>query len=136
MNTDTSPTSLRVERIISNLLRWGVFVSLILLTAGTALCFIRSGDYGCAGGTAADFQRLLTEHHTPLPPLHDTLQGLLQFQGGAILLCGLILLIATPVLRVAISIVAFACEKDRAFVAITTVVLLLLILSFVLGKAG
>jgi uncharacterized membrane protein len=37
------------------------------------------------------------------------------------------------VLRVAVSILAFAVERDRRYVAITSIVLLLLILSFVLG---
>jgi uncharacterized membrane protein len=134
----TSPqlsASLRVNRIISNLLRWGVAASLILLTLGTVLCFLRSGDYGCAGGTADDFHRLL-QQQTPPPPLSGLLAGLLQLQGGAIVLCGLFLLIATPVLRVAVSIVAFGCERDWPFVAITAIVLALLILSFALAKGG
>ena len=49
---------------------------------------------------------------------------------------GLLLLIATPVARVAFSIVAFALEGDRLYVAITAVVLALLVLSFAVGAAG
>ena len=49
---------------------------------------------------------------------------------------GLLLLIATPVARVAASIVLFARERDFTFVIITTTVLLLLLLSFVLGATG
>lgn len=49
---------------------------------------------------------------------------------------GLLLLIATPVARVAASIVLFARERDITFVIITTTVLVLLLLSFVLGAAG
>ena len=135
MSDSLPPASIRVDRLISNLLRWGVFVSLVLLAVGTVLCFVRSADYGCAGGTADDFHRLLAQHHLP-PPLHGLLEGLFQLEGGAIVLCGLILLIATPVLRVAVSIVAFAIEKDWAFVIITALVLLFLILSFALGKGG
>ena len=135
MNTPSS-TSFRVELIISELLRWGVFLSLVLLIVGTILCFVRTCDYGQAGGTAADFHRLLAQRHAPPVTLHATMAGFFHLQGEALLLCGLLLLIATPVLRVAVSIVAFACEKDRAFVLITTVVFLLLLLSFALGKAG
>ncbi|MEI8233426.1 MAG: DUF1634 domain-containing protein [Verrucomicrobiota bacterium] len=138
MSAPSSPTpsAFRVELIISELLRWGVAMSLVLLTAGTILCFVRTCDYGQAGGTAADFHRLLAQRHAPPATLHATVRGILRLQGEALLLSGLFLLIATPVLRVAVSIVAFACEKDRAFVCITTVVLLLLLLSFALGKAG
>jgi uncharacterized protein len=42
---------------------------------------------------------------------------------------GLLLLIATPVVRVAVSVIAFVVECDRKFVVITLVVLLLLLFS-------
>jgi uncharacterized membrane protein len=51
-------------------------------------------------------------------------------------MAGLLLLIATPVLRVAVSVLAFVYQRDRTFVIITSVVLTLLLASFVLGKAG
>jgi uncharacterized membrane protein len=51
-------------------------------------------------------------------------------------MAGLLLLIATPVLRVAVSILAFVYQRDRAFVAITSIVLALLLTSFVLGRGG
>ena len=46
-----------------------------------------------------------------------------------------VLLIATPVMRVAVSIVAFLIERDWIFVIVTSFVLAMLILSFFLGKA-
>jgi uncharacterized membrane protein len=51
-------------------------------------------------------------------------------------LLGLLMLIATPVMRVAASIFAFVYEHDYVYVTITAIVLALLLLSFVLGKAG
>ncbi len=58
--------------------------------------------------------------------------GLQGFQPQSIIALGLLLLIATPILRVAVSIVAFALERDVRFVVITAVVLGILILSNVL----
>ncbi len=55
--------------------------------------------------------------------------GLLVLRPQAVIALGLLLLIATPVVRVAISILAFAVERDRRFVLITTVVLLILLFS-------
>jgi uncharacterized membrane protein YfcA/uncharacterized membrane protein len=55
--------------------------------------------------------------------------GLLIFRPQAVIALGLLLLIATPVVRVAVSIVAFAVERDRRFVVITTLVLLILLFS-------
>ncbi|WP_229752591.1 DUF1634 domain-containing protein [Paenibacillus physcomitrellae] len=54
----------------------------------------------------------------------------------AVIEAGLLLLILTPVLRVVVSLFVFLREKDYRFVAITALVLLILIISFALGKAG
>ena len=58
--------------------------------------------------------------------------GLQVLQPQSVIALGLLLLIATPILRVAVSIVAFALERDVRFVVITAVVLGILILSNVL----
>lgn len=55
--------------------------------------------------------------------------GVLVLNPQAVIVLGLLLLIATPVLRVAVSIVAFAVERDGRFVVITTIVLLILLFS-------
>ena len=46
---------------------------------------------------------------------------------------GLLLLIATPVARVALSLVAFVLQRDRLYVGITAFVLALLLASLVGG---
>jgi len=46
---------------------------------------------------------------------------------------GLLLLIATPIARVAFSVVAFLVERDRVYVLITIIVLALLVLSLLIG---
>jgi uncharacterized membrane protein len=47
-----------------------------------------------------------------------------------------LLLVATPVARVAFSIVGFALERDRLYVVITTIVLAILLYSLIAGVAG
>jgi uncharacterized membrane protein len=47
----------------------------------------------------------------------------------ALIQLGLFLLIATPVARVILSVAAFAVERDRVYVAITTLVLAILLYS-------
>jgi uncharacterized membrane protein len=54
----------------------------------------------------------------------------------AIITLGLILLLATPVARVAVSVIAFALSRDRLYVAITLVVLCILIFSLLSGAGG
>src|SRR3989442_7091937 len=55
--------------------------------------------------------------------------GLLVLRPQAVIALGLLLLIATPVVRVAVSIVAFAVERDWRFVTVTLLVLLILLFS-------
>jgi uncharacterized membrane protein len=66
----------------------------------------------------------------------SVIRGLEHSQGRAIVMAGLLLLIATPVVRVAISVLAFVYQRDRTFVVITSVVLALLLTSFALGRGG
>lgn len=61
--------------------------------------------------------------------LGEVWSGLLTLQPQAIIVLGLLLLIATPVLRVAVSVVAFALEHDRHYVIITLIVLTILLFS-------
>lgn len=49
------------------------------------------------------------------------------------MMAGIYLLILTPVLRVVISIYAFYQEKDMLYVKITSLVLLILIISVIVG---
>jgi len=57
-------------------------------------------------------------------------------RGQAIVTLGLLLLIATPIARVAFSVAAFIVERDRVYVVITIVVLALLLLSLLFGVEG
>lgn len=50
--------------------------------------------------------------------------------------CGLVVLIATPVLRVGATVLASVLERDWPYAAITTVVLVLLAATFFLGKVA
>jgi len=47
---------------------------------------------------------------------------------------GLLLLIATPVARVAFSVVAFAMQRDRLYVAVALIVLAVLMYSLMGGR--
>ncbi|MDQ3680444.1 MAG: DUF1634 domain-containing protein [Actinomycetota bacterium] len=123
----------KVELVTSRLLRVGVVASLVVVVAGIVLSFVQNPSYlssserlGGLIGPGASFP------HT----IPAVLQGLGQGQGQAVVMAGLFLLIATPVLRVGGLILAFAYQRDRVFVAITTVVLGLLLASFLVGRAG
>jgi uncharacterized membrane protein len=60
----------------------------------------------------------------------------LALRAEAIIQLGLVLLIATPVARVAMSLVAFILQRDRVYIVVTTIVLGLLIFSLTGGIPG
>jgi len=123
----------RMEVLISVLLRAGVVISLSTVAAGLLMMFIHHPGYLTS---AVDLQRLTSPGAAFPQTLPEMITGLAGLRGQAIMILGLLLLIATPVLRVAVSIAGFFLQRDRMFVVITSAVLALLLGSFLLGKAG
>jgi len=111
----------KAETLISWLLRIGVGVSATLVVIGMIVIVVHHPAHVIG---------------QPMHNLGEILAATRAGHGQGIAMLGLLLLIATPVARVALSIILFARERDFTFVLITTTVLLLLILSFVLGAAG
>jgi uncharacterized membrane protein len=122
-----------VDVAISRLLRGGVTISIAIVLSGVVITFLHHPIYLSSRPALGQ----LTGPHAVFPhTIPAVLHGAAQRQGQAIVMIGLLLLIATPVARVAFSIVVFALQRDRLYVAITTTVLVLLIISFVAGAAG
>lgn len=89
-----------------------------------------------AASAGVHFSRdLIDAHANYTASVGSVLKGTAELRGQSIVMLGVLVLIATPVVRVAASVVLFAAERDRMYVAITTLVLLLLIVSFVIGAA-
>lgn len=120
----------KVELLISNLLRIGVISSLIIVIIGLIVCFLHHPDYL----HSAQMQQVISPSHPTWDSLRELFHGMRHLRGQAIIMAGLLLLIATPVMRVAVSIAAFIFERDFIFVVVTSFVLAMLILSFVLGR--
>jgi uncharacterized membrane protein len=131
-NTASKDKVRQVEIAISNVLRIGVISSLVIVVIGTVLTFAHHPEYASSSSVLPQ----LTSHNAVFPhTLTQTLDATVRGQGRGIVMVGLLLLVATPVLRVAISILGFVYERDWVFVVITCIVLGLLLLSFVLGRA-
>jgi uncharacterized membrane protein len=121
----------RMEVVLSQLLRMGVVISAALIFVGILVSLVRHPDYLSDPGTLAR----LTDPGGAFPhTMADLGWELGQFRGRAIVTVGLLVLIATPVLRVAVSIAAFAVAREWRFVVITAAVLLVLLVSFLIGK--
>lgn len=113
--------------VIGKVLRYGVLISGIVIVLGTVGLAVSSG-FTDSGG-------YLTYNASAIP--HDGIDvspsalasGLVGLSAFSWIELGVILLIATPVSRVFISIFLFVAERDRLYVLITAVVLTLLLFS-------
>jgi len=119
-------TDQRVEAIIGELLRGGMLLAAAVVTLGGVIFLARHG-------------REIPHYHAFVgePEEYCTISGILRraasLHGRNIIQLGLLILIATPVARVAFSVVAFALERDRFYVGVTLVVLAVLIFSLAGG---
>ncbi len=119
MNTMTDE---RMELIIGNLLRVMVSISAVFVAAGGALYLIRHGietpDYGVFQGVPKD-----------LRDLRDVFAVAGDLKSLGIIQLGLLILIATPVVRVIFSVFAFLLERDSLYALVASIVLSVLLLS-------
>ncbi len=113
---ETTLSDRRLEAIIGNLLRAGVVIAATITSIGGVIYLAHSGEslayYRHFHGEPADLRQLRGV-------LIDASSG----GGLAIMQLGLLLLIATPVARVAFSVAAFAVQRDRLYVVVTLAVL-------------
>jgi uncharacterized membrane protein len=120
-------TDERVERVIGNLLRWGVILAAAVVLAGGVIYLARYGS------TIPDY-RVFRGEPSDLRNVSGIVTGAGSWHSRGVILFGLLLLIATPVARVAFSVVAFALQRDRTYVVVTLIVLAVLLYS--LTRAG
>jgi uncharacterized membrane protein len=121
----------RIELLISRMLFYGVVTSMATVLLGVVFTFIHHPDYL---RSAVDLHRLVTPGAALPHTLGDVAVGIVAGHGQAVVTLGLILLIATPIMRVAVAMVGFALQRDRAYMIISAVVLAVLAISFFLGK--
>jgi uncharacterized membrane protein len=118
----TAWTDHRVEVIIGTLLRTGVIIAAAVVLAGGVVYVMHHGR------DRIDYSTFHSEPESLRKP-SEIVHGALGLSGRAIIQLGLLLLIATPVARVAFSAAAFALEHDYMYVFITLIVLAILMYS-------
>jgi len=114
------------DRRIAALLRFGVLLSASVIAAGAAVyLWKRSGtlpDYHVFRGEPAELRSVASI------VLEAT-----SLSGRALIQLGVLLLIATPVMRVLVSVIGFALQRDWMYSLITSIVLGLLLFSLFAG---
>ena len=107
---------------MGNLLRVGVGMSALVVVIGGAIYLRRHGS-------EVPNYHLFHQAVPELRGLRGIAHRVIELQGRAIIQLGLVLLIATPVARVAFSIFGFFEERDMMYVVFTGMVLVILLCS-------
>ncbi len=105
------------NRVVHYLLIIGLVVSVVCILSGLVIALA---------------------NQQPVPhsmvPLGEIVSRLVNFEAAGFITLGLLVLIATPVMRVILSAVTFIVEKDWRFTGITLIVLATVLVSIILGK--
>ena len=114
-----------MQAIIGWILRTGVIFSMGIVAIGGVLFVYRHGH------SIPDYRTFKA-----VPYFIHNIEDIANFKGQAIIQAGIVLLIATPIIRVAFSAIGFILEKDYLYTFITLLVLLIIVVSMLTGHAG
>lgn len=119
-------TDRQVEEAVARLLRIGVMAAAAVTLVG-GLLFLWQ-----AGGTTPDY-RVFRGEPAALRSPAGILRSALAIEPRGVIELGILLLVATPIARVAFSMWAFVAERDLLYVVITLIVLTILTYSLFWG---
>lgn len=121
-----------IQLLISRTLRWGVSIACLVAFIGGVLFLICHGgeafdlaqyqDFSYTNTQAVDYTKL-TDYTT----LGGILIGFTHFTAVGWIQTGVLVLILTPIMRVALSLIDFLKERDWLYAIITAVVLAVII---------
>jgi uncharacterized membrane protein len=114
----------QVEALIGQVLRAGTILSCAVTIIGVGLYLLQHAS-------AVPNYHVFHAVNGKLVHLGDLLPSAFHGNPVAIIQLGILLLIATPVARVAFLVGAFALERDRLYVAVSALVLAILLYSLI-----
>jgi uncharacterized membrane protein len=121
-----APSDHEIELSVAGMLRFGVTLAAILVAIGGVLLlrhpYSPAQDLRHFDATGVTYESLQAVY-----------RSVLQMRPTAIIQAGLIVLIATPVARVVFCVIGFARQRDRLYVGISLIVLVVLLYSFLKG---
>jgi len=122
-------TDVRIELAVSRILRAGLVLASALVVAGGALYLTRHG-------TELPHYRVFEGEPAELTSVAAIVRDALSRSGRGVIQLGVLVLLATPVVRVAFSVAAFALQRDRLYAGVTLVVLAVLAYSLLGGPVA
>lgn len=113
-----------LKQIVGNTLRWGVSIACLIALIGGVLYLVQHG-----GEPMKDYSHFsyTDVHSADFTTLSGILDGLCHFTAVGWIQTGVLVLLLTPILRVAISMLDFLRERDWLYAVISAVVLAVII---------
>ena len=112
-----------IEKIIGLQLRYGVVIASLIVLMGGVLYLVQQGQ-----GAIPPYHTFLGES-VGYTSFSQIVKGIGAGEAKGIVQAGVVVLIATPILRIAFSLVGFILEKDRLYIIITAIVLSVMLFS-------
>ncbi len=119
-----------MEQVMGSLLRYGVILAAIVASAGGIMYLVLHG------GNLQPSYAIFNGEPEQYKSLSGVLQGVKAWDSSSIMQLGVLLLIATPIVRILFSILSFIREKDYLYVIISTIVILIIGFSLFNGLGG
>jgi uncharacterized membrane protein len=118
-----------LEQAMGRMLQIGVTVAALVVLAGGIL-YLQQFSGSRIGGSGPNYQ-----HFQGAPAALETVSGIvggaMRMDAQSVIGFGILLLIATPICRVIFGVVGFAMLRDRFYMVVSAVVLVILLYSFV-----
>ena len=125
MNDNADNISSEKMRLwMSRLLRTGVITSVMLIITGGILFFIQHPH------ASFNFKVFMSEP-SRLRLVTDIIHDAFLFRSRSVIQLGILVLIATPVMRVLFSLLEFIITRDKIYILITGIVFSLLLFSLI-----
>ncbi len=112
----------RLEAMIGKLLQAGVLLAAAIVFVGGVAYLVQHAN------TKIDFRHFAARPGAPRT-FRAVFHSAAAFESEGLIELGLLLLIATPVARVAMAVVGFFLERDWLYVTVSAIVLLVLVFS-------
>ncbi|MHB1417663.1 MAG: DUF1634 domain-containing protein [Chloroflexota bacterium] len=129
---DAKARTRRVDLLISQTLRYGIFLSAILVMAGLAALTFAEQESSGQGALSAVYAGNVDKTGAFSSPI-AVAQAVLQGDPNAVVTLGLLVLIVLPLVPVVMSLISYVLRRDKAFVAVTLVVMAIAVASFLIN---
>ena len=116
----------RVDTLMGRLLQIGVLLASAVVLVGAVIYLFQHGHGRTSYGTFHSEPATLRQPGA-------LLRSIAHADPEAIIQLGLLLLIATPVARVAFAVVAFTIQRDKLYIAVSLLVLAVLLFGLIRG---